>query len=99
MRPHPHRLPGPLREQAGGDQAAHRVLQRVVIPLVLGPGVLRPRWRGQRVQYRGDDRRALRRQIPEITPAPPNVVSTRTWRSSKFGSRSVVVLGSGRDRA
>ena len=28
--PHLYRLPGPLRDQTRGDQAAHRVFQRVV---------------------------------------------------------------------
>ena len=40
--PHLHRLARPLGEQAGRDQAAHRVFKRIVVPLLPAPGVLRP---------------------------------------------------------
>ena len=64
MRPDLDRLPGPLRQQPGRGQAAHRLLQPVVIPLLPGPGVLRPGRGGQRIQHRADDRGALRGQVP-----------------------------------
>ncbi len=64
VRPDLDRLPGPLRQQARRDQAAHRLLESVVIPLLLRPVVLRPGRGGQRLQHRADDRRALRGQVP-----------------------------------
>ena len=38
--------------------------ERVVVPLLLGPVVLRPGRGGQRVQHLAQDRRALRGQVP-----------------------------------
>ena len=64
MRPDPDRLAGPLGEQAAGDQAAHRVLERIVVALFAGPGVLGPGRGRQGLQHRGHHRRALRRQVP-----------------------------------
>ena len=58
------RLPGPLREQARGQQPAHRLFQRVVVPLRPGPQVPAPRRGGQRVQHRLHHRGALRGQVP-----------------------------------
>ena len=48
----------------GRGQAAHRLLQPVVVPLLPGPVVLRAGRGGQRIQHRRDDRRALRGQVP-----------------------------------
>ena len=52
----------------GRDQAAHRLGQRVVVPLRLGPGVLGPGRGGQRVQHRGDRLGAFRGQVPGQDP-------------------------------
>ena len=62
------RLPGPLRQQVRGGQPAHRLGQRVVVPLLLGPVVLLPGRGGQRVQHRRDRRGALRRSGPRASP-------------------------------
>ena len=64
VRPDLDRLTGPLRQQARRDQAAHRLLQRVVVPLLPGPGVLGAGRGGQRIQHRRHDRGALRSQVP-----------------------------------
>ena len=68
VRPDLDRLPGPLRQQAGRDQPAHRLLQRIVVPLLPGPVILGPGRGGQRVQHRADDRGALRGQVPGQHP-------------------------------
>ena len=58
------RLPGPLRQQARRGQPAHRLGQRVVVPLPLGPVILFPRRGRQRVQHRRHRRGALGGQVP-----------------------------------
>ena len=68
MGPDFHRLPGPLRQQPTGHQAAHRVLQRVMVTLVFRPGVLRTGRRGQGVQHRGDHRGAFGGEVPGDHP-------------------------------
>ena len=70
MRPGLDRLPGPLRQQAAGGQRPHRLGQRVVVPLPLGPVVLLPGRRGQRVQHRGDRGGALGGQVAVQDPGP-----------------------------
>ncbi len=62
------RLPGPLRQQARRDQPPHRVLQRVMVALAVGAVVVGAAGGGQRVQHRGQDRGALRAQIPGHHP-------------------------------
>ena len=63
VRPHLDRLPGPLGQQARRDQAPHRLLQRVVIPLRLRAVILGSGRGGQRVQHRAHDRGALGGQV------------------------------------
>ena len=87
VRPHLHRLPGPLREQPARDQAAHRVFKRIVKPLLPGPGVLRP------IGADSDSSTAVTTAAHsgvdhQMTPATANVVSTRSLRSSKASSGS-----------
>ena len=43
-------LSGPVGEAVAGDQPPAGLLERIVIPLPLGPGVLRPGFLSQRVQ-------------------------------------------------
>ncbi len=62
------RLPGPLRQQARGDQPPHRFLQGVMAALRLAPGILRPGRGRQRVQHRGQNGGALRGEIPGQDP-------------------------------
>ena len=59
----PDRLAGPLGQQARGQQPPHRLQQRVVVPLGVAAGVLRPGRGAQRVQHRPHHRGALRRQL------------------------------------
>ena len=66
-----NRLPGPLRQQPGGDQPPHRLLQRVMAALRLAPGILRPGRGRQRIQHRAHDRGALRGQVPGQHPGAP----------------------------
>ena len=54
------RLACPLGEQPGGQQALHRIGQRVVVPLPVGPQVPRPRRRRQGVQHGRDHGGAFR---------------------------------------
>jgi hypothetical protein len=63
VRPHLHRLPGPLGQDTGRDQPAHRLLERIVIPLLLGPVIFGVGRGGQRVQHRCDGLSALGRQV------------------------------------
>jgi hypothetical protein len=64
MRPGPDRLPGPLRQQPGRHQPAHRLGQRIVVSLVPGPVIVRGDWGGQGGQHPADQLGALRREIP-----------------------------------
>ena len=64
MRPGFDRLPGPLGQQPTSGQPPHRLLERVVVPLILGPRVLGPGRGGQRVQHPAHHLRALRREVP-----------------------------------
>ena len=64
------RLPGPAGQQAGGQQPAHRLLQRVMVTLRPGPQVPATRRGRQRIQHRLDHRRALRGQIPAQDTRP-----------------------------
>jgi len=68
VHPRFHRLPGPLRQQVTGRQPLHRLAERVVIPLLMAPGIFRPGRGGQRVQHRPDDRRAFRAEITGQDP-------------------------------
>ena len=79
VRPDLHRLPGPLRQQVGRDQAAHRLGQRVVVPLLLGPVIVRSR-PGRTARPAPCATTAAHSGVrsPVITPAPWNVVSSRT---------------------
>ena len=61
-------LPGPLGQQPRADQPQHCLLQRVVAALRLAPDILRPGRRGQRIQHRAHDGRALRGQVPGQHP-------------------------------
>ena len=70
VRPGLDRLPGPLRQQAAGGQPAHRLRQRVVVPLALRPVILVPGRGGQRVQHRGDRGGALGGQVAVQDPGP-----------------------------
>ena len=63
VRPHLHRLPGPFGEQPGRGQPAHGLLQRVVVPLLLGAGVLGAGRGGQGVQHSRDGFGTLGRQV------------------------------------
>ena len=63
VRPDLDRLTGPLRQQVRRDQAAHRLLQRVVVPLGVRPGVLGAGRGGQGIQDSRHDRGALRSQV------------------------------------
>ena len=62
------RLPGPLRHQVRRGQPPHRLGQRVVVPLPLGPVVFLPGRGGQRVQHRRDRGGALGGQVPVHDP-------------------------------
>ena len=62
------RLPGPLGHQVRRGQPAHRFLERVVVPLPLGPVVFLPGRGGQRVQHGGDRGGALGGQVPVHDP-------------------------------
>ena len=68
VRPHLDRLPGPLGQQPGRDQPAHRLLEGVVVALLLRAGVLGPGRRRQRLQHRAHHRGALRGQVPGQHP-------------------------------
>ena len=68
VRPGLDRLPGPLRQQPGRGQPAHRLGQRVVVPLALGPVILFPGRGRQRVQHRGHRRGAPGGQVPVQDP-------------------------------
>ena len=77
------RLPGPLRQQPGCDQAAHGLLEGVVVPLLLRPVVLAP---GEAVSWSSTVPTVLTHsgvRSPWMIPAPWNVVWTFTDRSSK----------------
>ena len=65
------RLPGPLRQQARGDQPPHRLLQRVVVPLRVAAG-RPPRRPGRtaRPAPRSRPRRTPGVRSPPSTPAP-----------------------------
>ncbi len=62
------RLPGPLRQQAPGEEAAHRLVHRVVVALGVAAGVLGAGRRGQRVQDRADHGCALGREVAGDDP-------------------------------
>ena len=68
MLPGFHRLPGPLRQQITGHQAAHGFLESIVVPLVPGPVILFPGRGAQRVQHPPDHFSALRGQVPVQHP-------------------------------
>ena len=68
VHPDLHGLPGPLRQQVRSQEPPHGFLQRVVVALLMRPGVLRPRRRRQGVQHRADQRRALRGQVTAQHP-------------------------------
>ena len=68
VRPGLDRLPGPLRQQARRGQPPHRLGQRVVVPLPLGPVVVFPGRGGQRVQHRGHRGGAPGGQVPVQDP-------------------------------
>jgi hypothetical protein len=52
------------------SEAAHRVLERVMVTLITGPGVLRAHRGRQSAQHRGHHRRALRSQVPGDDASP-----------------------------
>jgi hypothetical protein len=65
----PDRLPGPLREEASGDQAAHRFVERVVVPLLLGAAVLAAsQAAAQGIQHLADDAGAFGGQVAVDDP-------------------------------
>ena len=68
MRPDLDRLPGPLGQQVRRHEPPHGLLQAIVAPLGLRPGVLRPGRSRQRIQHRRDDRRALRGEVAGQDP-------------------------------
>src|ERR1019366_3626676 len=63
MRPDFRGLTGPLGQQPGGDQAAHRFLQGVVVPLLMTASIVSAEGSGQRIQDRGQHRGAFRAQV------------------------------------
>src|SRR5204863_192862 len=102
-------LTGPLGQYPGRDQAAHGFLQRVVVPLWLGPGVLGPGRGGQRVQDSGDGFGAFRGQIAGQDPGPcadanapstqvraavPAELACSSTRRHRACSSAVIVVGS-----
>ena len=99
MGPGLDRLPGPLRQQVRSDQPPHRLGQPVVITLHPGPGVL-----SAPAGADNDSSTAVTTSAhsglrsPEMTPAPSNVVSTRSDRSSNLSSGPSPEV-SGSDRA
>jgi hypothetical protein len=87
-------LPGPLGHQAGGQEASHRVLKRVVVALRVGTGVLGARGGGQRVEHHGDGRGALRSEV--AADHARALERRRQLHGSVIGLRGVILgLGQG----
>ena len=77
-----HRLPGPLGQQPGGDQPLHRLLQRVVVPLGLLRVSSAPAGADSASSTAVTTAAHSGVRSPDSTPAPSNVVSSLTDRSS-----------------
>ena len=85
-------LPGPLRQQVGGQQPLHRLGERVVVALRAGPQVPSSRWGREGVQdgldHRGafggevaaDDSGAVQGGVQEQGPVQRRVVAVRVRR-------------------
>jgi hypothetical protein len=61
-------LPGPGRDQAGGDQPVHRLGEGVVVALGVGPVMVGAAGRGQCLQHGADERRAFGCQVARHYP-------------------------------
>ena len=82
VRPGLDRLPGPLRQQPGRGQSAHRLGQRVVVPLPLGPVVVLAAGADSASSTAATAAAHSAVRSPCRTPAPPMVVASFTSRSA-----------------